>query len=171
MLCRNSISKGQFSVPIKRKQMEMLKIRLKIREEDREIEVSAGETIELMKKNQFPKNKVRIIFQGKELKDHETFLSSGIKDKQVLHVMIQSGAPIDSGASKGECVTRIPSPPDSSQDLDNLDLLLLTFVLCFSVGWLLIVFIPDFVSSQSMSMMTLLSIGLTIALFFRFRRS
>jgi cation transport ATPase len=150
--------------------MEKIRIRLKLKEEDREIEVSEQETIESMKKSQFPDQRTRVIYQGKELKDHETFLSHGIKSNQaVLHVIIQSVSNNNTGGARtrSEMVTR--SQPHPNEGLDNLDLLLLALFLCFSIGWLLIYSIPDLATSGSMSMMTLLSVGLTIALFFRFR--
>jgi hypothetical protein len=139
---------------------EKIKIRLKIREEDREIEVSLKDTMGVIKSREFPQERIRIIYHGRELYDHETFESHGITNHHVLHIMIQSRANSETIAT---------SRVHSNEGLDSLDLLLLTLIVFFSLGWMMFYSLPELFTSSSLSMLSLLSIGMAIALFFRFR--
>jgi hypothetical protein len=139
---------------------EKIKIRLKIREEDREIEVSVRDTMEVIKMREFPHERIRIIYHGRELYDHETFESHGITNHHVLHIMIQSRTNSDAP---------ITNLVPSHEGLDSLDLLLLTLMVFFSLGWMMAYSIPELFTTSSLSMLSLLSLAMAIALFFRFR--
>lgn len=139
---------------------EKVKIRLKIREEEREIEVCLNDTIKVIQSREFPHERIRIIYHGRELYDHETFASHGITNHHVLHIMIQNRIHTE---------TRITNRAHPHEGLDSLDLLLLTLMVFFSLGWMMAYSIPELFTTSSISMLSLLSIGMVIALFFRFR--
>jgi hypothetical protein len=129
-------------------------IRLKVKELEKIAKVDSNERIGTFKTREFPQNRARVIWRGKELSDSETFSGVCVSNNDVIHViLLPRVVAVDHSISEE---VHAPSP----SGIRGQDMLLLCLCMISMLCWMIACSLPELFSFSSTIMLS----GLTAVL-------